>query len=57
MLPMIEKLKSPPASLYEVLAEVAPDGHLAGETKITRQKETVDGDAEAFAFEELIDHV
>lgn len=43
----------PPANLYGLLAEPAPDGDAAGETLITKAKETVDNDVEAFALEEL----
>lgn len=38
-------------SLYDLLAEPAPAGHTVGETQITRQKETLDNDTEAFDFE------
>jgi hypothetical protein len=38
-------------SLYDLLAEPAPAGEGVGETQITRQKETLDNDTEAFDFE------
>jgi hypothetical protein len=38
-------------SLYDLLAEAAPQGTAAGETAITRQKETLDNDVEAFDLE------
>jgi len=39
-----------------LLAEPAPTGSLAGQTTITRAKETVDNDVEGFAVEELMPH-
>jgi hypothetical protein len=44
-------------TLYDILAAPAPAGSLAGETKETREKETVDDDAEMLTLEELIYHV
>jgi hypothetical protein len=41
-------------TLYATLGEPAPPGSIAGETRITRQKETIDADREAFDFEEPI---
>jgi hypothetical protein len=38
-------------SLYDLLAEPAPAGQAVGETQITRQKETLDNDTEAFDLE------
>jgi hypothetical protein len=38
-------------SLYDLLAEPAPAGEAVGETQITRRKETLDNDTEAFDFE------
>lgn len=43
-------------SLYAVLGEPAPAGSVHGETRVTRQKETLDADQEAFDFEELASH-
>jgi hypothetical protein len=43
-------------SLYDLLADAAPDGADAGETATTRRKETVDADAETFEFERGDDH-
>jgi hypothetical protein len=44
------------SSLYDLLAEPAPAGSPAGETNITRAKETIDNDVEGFAVEELMQH-
>lgn len=38
-------------SLYVALAELAPVGRTRGETLVTRQKETLDNDTEAFDFD------
>jgi hypothetical protein len=35
-------------TLYDLLAEPAPEGAAAGETITTRRKETLDDDTEAF---------
>lgn len=53
---MSERLARPVTTptLYAALGDPAPPGSVAGETKITRQKETIDDDREAFEFEELI---
>ena len=42
-------------SLYGVLAELVPARATAGETSITRQKETVDNDAEAVELDSDLD--
>jgi len=41
-------------SLYDLLAAPAPAASPAGQTNVTRAKETVDDDVERFAVEELI---
>lgn len=44
----------PSTTLYRILAEAAPVSGTVGETLITRQKETVDNDVEAFATEGVL---
>jgi hypothetical protein len=52
---MAEPIQHGP-SLYEVLAEPAPVGTLAGETSLTATKETLDADTEDAGGDEDIIH-
>jgi hypothetical protein len=42
-------------SLYDLLADPAPSGALAGETSLTATKETVDGDSESVSDDDVLD--
>jgi hypothetical protein len=44
----------PESTLYELLAQPAPAGVAAGETRITATKETVDADAEESSDDDVI---
>lgn len=45
-----------PLTLYDTLAEPAPEHAVHGETAITRMKETVDRDVEAFELDDITAH-
>jgi len=42
------------SSLYDRLGEELPPGSIAGQTNITKAKETMDDDVERFAVEDLL---